>query len=901
MINNKRILGVCITKIHDAKQITYLTHLYNYAQKYDYKLIIFNSFTDFGDRNVFYDDAGAIYETINYDLIDALIVHTESFCNKAITDSIIHKANLHNIPVLPENIFMPEYISQNLFTASPTEDGDFEKLRDTLDNTLVHEEFLYTWMAHVLSSHDIQEFYTLLSVGILSDSYLCLNNDFTTLLTAPSQGTYCFPGELKVIAAQNSRTDATKQQTLRFSDLIPNADEWTGDSSAYILSTIHANNQAFGYYAVKTDDFSVAGSSVKRVVSTLNLAFLIISNQLRYADKSGDILQALSKENDAHLPLDLLIEKNLFFYHFQPIIDAHTGTVFAYEALMRTDPVISMSPLEVLDAAASRGRLYDIEKATMQNTLAYINEHPDSFEDRKIFINSIPAHMLNANDWNHLVTTYGHLTDKLVIEMTEQTEMAPEQITEIRNRLKQSNIDIAIDDYGTGFSNISNLIRYTPKFVKIDHSLIEHIHEKPRIQKLVAGIIEFVHENGYYALAEGVESHEELRTMISLGSDYIQGFYLAKPTSYILREIPEKLQNEIIQLNIMRSEYEVKVYCPKEGETVSLSQLATEHFNSILIENEHVTIQGVPHTAISCPITVRDGLKTHITLRDICITTEKEIPLIDLGNSTNVTVQLEGDNEIINRGIRVPQSSSLYLIGDGSLHIHSEMLNSYGIGNDRNNSYGSITIKCNGELNIDISGENSVAIGGGKNAVGSVIRVINTRLHIECSGGTCVGIGNFDGNCIIDMKNSNTTLEIASANAVGIGSVSGDTNILLERYKVFITESGISLCGIGVLNNGSGHLIATNGSIVCDIRGKNIVCCGSDHGSLDCTMLFTATKFKCEGTTVSGIGDINGEGNISLRDVNVNMTILARESLDIGTKSGSLETFNIQKSIRVNE
>ena len=65
-------------------------------------------------------------------------------------------------------------------------------------------------------------------------------------------------------------------------------------------------------------------------------------------------------------------------------------------------------------------------------------------------------------------------------------------------------LESAIDDYGTGFSNISNLLRYMPNYVKIDRSLIENIQDKPRIQKLVAGIIEFVHENGYFALAEGV-------------------------------------------------------------------------------------------------------------------------------------------------------------------------------------------------------------------------------------------------------------------------------------------------------------------------------------------------------------------------------------------------------------
>ena len=606
-------------------------------------------------------------------------------------------------------------------------------------------------------------------------------------------------------------------------------------------------------------------------------------------------------QTDVHLPLNLLIERNLFFYHFQPIVNAHDGTVFAYEALMRTDPVIYMPPLEVIDAASAYGRLYDIEKATMWNTLAYISEHEELFSDCKLFVNSIPAYMLNTADWNALVEKHGHLMDKLVIEMTEQTEMDNDRISVIRNRLKEHNIALAIDDYGTGFSNISNLIRYNPNYVKIDRSLVEHIQDKPRIQKLVAGIIEFVHENGYFALAEGVETHEELKTMISLGSDLIQGYYIAKPTAYVLRELPETLRNEIVELNRMRSEYEVRVYRPKEGETVDLAQITAEHYNALLIETEHVIIQGIPDTSIHCSIAIRDGLHTHITLKDVHITTEKEVPLIDLGNFTNATIRLEGDNKLVNRGIRVPQNSDLYLTGEGSLDIHCEMLNSYGIGNDRDNSYGNLHIDFVGMLHIDINGENSVAIGGGKNDASSIISIRKTKIHLEGSGNNCVGIGNFDGNCIIDIKNSKQTIEISSATAVGIGCVSSNANILIEHYKTIITESGIGLCGIGVLHGGKGRLIVAHGAIICDIRGRNIVCFGTDGGSLDCSTLLTSTDFYCEGNSVTGIGDINGSGNISLRDSNLTMRILARDNLDIGSKGGKLETINIQKQIKVNE
>lgn len=902
MMNNKRIIGVCITKIHDIHQITYLKHLHRYAQKHNSKLIIFNSFSDFDGPAKLRTADKAIYDMISFEHMDALVIHTKSFDDSALADAVLEKAKAAGIPILSEQEFLPAEEEDYEAYASDVPRNTAFQFHHVMMDAMHHEDFMYSWLAQIVALRDINELYSLLSEAILYGSHICLNNNFIDLLLGGGSGKAdTVSDELIVISSRPTPANPKHKDGLKRSDFFPNHDTWEKDSTAYILTTIHADNKVYGYYAFRTDDFSVMIPPLKRVVSALNLAFCIVANHFRHTDVRLNIKQAILDDTDSHLPLNLLIEKNLFFYHFQPIVDAHTGSIFAYEALMRTDPVIYMTPLEVIDAASTYGRLYDIEKATMWNTLAYVNEHPEFFEERKLFVNSIPAYMLHSADWEALVKKYGHLMDKLVIEMTEQSEMDNERISGIRKRLKEHNIALAIDDYGTGFSNISNLIRYNPNYVKIDRSLIENIQDKPRIQKLVAGIIEFVHENGFFALAEGVETKEELETMIALGCDLIQGYYIAKPASYVLHEISDTLREEIVKLNRMRSTTEVRVYCPKEDEIVDLGRITAEHYNALLIETEHVTIQGIPGTAIHCSVAIRDGLHTHITLKDVCITTEKEVPLIDLGNFTNATLSLEGENEIINRGIRVPQSSDLHLTGEGNLHIRSEMMNSYGIGNDRDNSYGNILIDFMGMLHIDISGENAIAIGGGKNDANSIISVRQTKIHLKGSGNNCVGVGNFDGNCIIDIKKSKLVMEISSATAVGIGCISGNANILIDHYKISVTESGISLCGIGVLNGGKGRLIAAHGSIACDIRGRSIVCFGTDNGALDCSTLLTSVDFDCEGNSVTGIGDINGKGNINLRDSNFTMRILARDNLDIGSKYGTLETVNIQKEIKVNE
>lgn len=598
---------------------------------------------------------------------------------------------------------------------------------------------------------------------------------------------------------------------------------------------------------------------------------------------------------------NLLLEKNLFHYHFQPIVNAQNGKIFGYEALMRTDPVINMKPLEVLDIAKNLDRLYDIERITMNNVMNYLYKNHTKFEDKKMFINSIPAYMLSSQDWEILVDKYGIMMNKMVVEMTEQTEMADEELNKFRNRLKEHDISLAIDDYGTGYSNLANLIRYSPDYVKIDRSLVQNIHEKSKIQKLVAGIIEFIHENGYSALAEGVETRDELKTMIGLGVDYIQGYYLARPAECLLEEIDIKFQDEIKLFNIMCSEDIVKVYSPAENEIVNLSQLATKRYNCILIDKENVVIEGVEDTTISCSITVKDGINSNITLRNVNITTKKENPLIDIGKESNVVINLEGVNRIINRGIRVPQSSELNMSGDGSLHIHSEMVNSFAIGGDKESTYGNINIENVQSLVIDINGENCVGIGGGKNLKDSRIKISESGIKLECAGGKCVGIGNFEGNCNIKIQNCDMEFKMSCADAVGFGSLEGNTEVVLDNCSLNITEWGNNLCGIGVLSKGDGRVVVSKGTIACDIRGRNIVCFGTDHGALDCFVEDSNTSFYCEGNSVVGIGDVDGMGNVNIHDAELSMTIMAKDILDIGCKNGHLEMVDTKRNVKMNE
>ncbi|MBR4223636.1 MAG: EAL domain-containing protein, partial [Oscillospiraceae bacterium] len=529
------------------------------------------------------------------------------------------------------------------------------------------------------------------------------------------------------------------------------------------------------------------------------------SEQL-YAERTSEI--------DHDRSFAQLVDENLFVYSFQPIVSSHNGSIFAYEALMRTENSIGLTPDDVISCATRANRLYDVERCTMLNALSTIANHREEFTDKKLFVNSISAHMLVDEDWAALKHKFGDVMDHLVIELTEQTEMQDDKIAVIKDRIMDMGIFLAIDDYGTGYSNTSNLLRYSPDFVKIDRSLIIDINKKPKIQQLVSGIIEFIHSNGYVALAEGVETYDELKVMIQLGADLIQGYYCARPRTYLQTEISENVINEIIRIN-NELVGEVSRYChPANNEVIDLFSLSADHYSAIFVEVPHIVVKGRrSDTPINIPIVIKDGLTTKVDFEDVCLTTEKDIPLITVGAGASLELCVMGVNKMFKRGIYVPEGASFTLSGSGSLEIQASLTSSYGIGTDKDQNYGDITLGSSGRLTISSFGDTSVGIGGGRNEAAAKIRVLRGDIRINCEGSVSVGVGTIKGHTDAVLDNCSMSVLSNSHNAVGVGSIEGSADITMNSFRVFVDLSGIDLCGIGVWEKGTGSITVSNGSL----------------------------------------------------------------------------------------
>ena len=277
-------------------------------------------------------------------------------------------------------------------------------------------------------------------------------------------------------------------------------------------------------------------------------------NRLKYGSeaiieetKDSTINVDEAQKRDMQMRFNMLLDGNLFTYFFQPLVDAHTGEIYAYEALMRTTKEIGLFPLDILQLATENKKLYAIEYATFFNIFERLQQDYEKFEGRKIFINTIPGNFLLESDLNLLVEKYNKYMSSCVIELTEGESVNDKELMMMKNLTDESiGCMLAVDDYGTGHSNIVNVLRYKPHVIKIDRYLITNIQDDNNKQMFVKNAIEFAKANDIKVVAEGVETLDELNMVIGLGADLIQGYYTAKPAPEPIKTIPEEIKKQIV-------------------------------------------------------------------------------------------------------------------------------------------------------------------------------------------------------------------------------------------------------------------------------------------------------------------------------------------------------------------
>jgi len=230
-----------------------------------------------------------------------------------------------------------------------------------------------------------------------------------------------------------------------------------------------------------------------------------------------------------------ITNKNIIPF-YQPIFDNKTEKIVKYEVLARVydeDKYISIYPF--LDIA-KENKLY---KHITQDIYSQAFE---KFKDKTIqFSLNISLDDLEDEDTMKFIETlfnkYSQILKYLTIEILEDDAIKNYDILkDFIKWVKPKGIKIAIDDFGSGYSNFAHILNLDIDFLKIDGSLIKYLDKDEKMRMIVETIVEFSNKVGIETIAEFVASKEILEMVKKLNIDYTQGFYLGEPNKDLVNE-----------------------------------------------------------------------------------------------------------------------------------------------------------------------------------------------------------------------------------------------------------------------------------------------------------------------------------------------------------------------------
>ncbi|MFA7671917.1 MAG: GGDEF domain-containing phosphodiesterase [Sphaerochaetaceae bacterium] len=228
---------------------------------------------------------------------------------------------------------------------------------------------------------------------------------------------------------------------------------------------------------------------------------------------------------------------SLFSIVYQPIFSLETNTLYEAEALLRmeVDSVGSVSPDEFIPLAEKLGVIDKLGLWVIEEVLKYLSSlKAEGIEIPKISINFSAQQFLTHNlvgKIRTLLKKYKIKGDSLAFELTESAliESSFDKIIAIIKSLKELGIEFHLDDFGSGYSNLSLILSLPIKFIKIDKSLLWEIQGGARREKLLQSLIEVTQKVGFNVVVEGVENSSQLQFLKDAGCQMAQGYFLSPP------------------------------------------------------------------------------------------------------------------------------------------------------------------------------------------------------------------------------------------------------------------------------------------------------------------------------------------------------------------------------------
>ena len=276
--------------------------------------------------------------------------------------------------------------------------------------------------------------------------------------------------------------------------------------------------------------FETTDMALKHAKESIRDRFVIYNKKIDVSEKIAKNIVELKNLNYA-------IENDGIIPYFQPIVDLKSGKVIKYETLIRIRSITGevLSPYHFLDTAKEAKISGVLTSIALEKSLQKAKETGYGFS-----VNIFPDEINNKNERNmiyEMLMRYKDEAKKITFEILESEKVENyEVIVGFMREVKKFGSEIAIDDFGSGYSNFEKLLRMHVDILKIDGSLIKDIDHDKDVEMVVKTIKDFAKSANIKIVAEYIHSKSVLDKVKSLGIEMGQGFYFGRPEPYVAKK-----------------------------------------------------------------------------------------------------------------------------------------------------------------------------------------------------------------------------------------------------------------------------------------------------------------------------------------------------------------------------
>ena len=255
------------------------------------------------------------------------------------------------------------------------------------------------------------------------------------------------------------------------------------------------------------------------------------------------------RRSEVENAIDKALDNRGFEVYYQPIYSSSRNKIVSCEALVRLkdEKLGFISPQEFIPIAEENGKILKIGKYVFEEACRFIKKGMGtSLGIEYVQVNLSVVQCMQSDLVEQLLSVmdrYKVDPSSICLEVTETAAVYTPRIMEKNIKtLSDYGVKFALDDYGTGYSNMTYLLSLPFRFIKLEKEIVWECFKSEKAHIAIESTVAMIKKLNMQIVAEGIEDKHQLDTLLGMGCDFIQGYYFSKP-------VPEKDFIEVLKKN----------------------------------------------------------------------------------------------------------------------------------------------------------------------------------------------------------------------------------------------------------------------------------------------------------------------------------------------------------------